>query len=117
MMENLISDLLDLAKMKNNKFELHSDYFNLIAAIQKCFQIMLPASKHQRIKFSLEVKDDKVLDLVQCFFSDERRLMQILLNFLSNSLKFSNPDSTVRVIMDVLSYQKVNRLPVISETK
>ena len=107
MMENLISDLLDLAKMKNNKFELHASYFNLVATIQNCFQILLPSSQQQKIKFSLDVEDRKILDLVQCFFGDERRFMQILLNFLSNSLKFSKPNSSVRITLAVLSHQEV----------
>ena len=107
MMENLINDLLDLAKMKNNKFELHPSYFNLLATVRNCFQILLPSSQQQRIKFSLDVEHLQDLDFVQCFHGDERRFMQILLNFLSNSLKFSKPGSTVRVIMAVLGCQQV----------
>ena len=29
MLENLINDLMDLAKVDNNQFELNQDYFNL----------------------------------------------------------------------------------------
>jgi len=33
MMENLINDLLDLAKLENNSFSLSLDYFNLSETI------------------------------------------------------------------------------------
>lgn len=33
MMENLINDLLDLAKMENHKFKINKEYFNLTTTI------------------------------------------------------------------------------------
>ena len=33
MLETLISDLLDLAKIDNNKFKLNSEYYNLVMSI------------------------------------------------------------------------------------
>ncbi len=40
MMENLINDLLDLAKLENNSFQLTSEYFNLADIIFEAFQII-----------------------------------------------------------------------------
>ena len=34
MLENLINDLLDLAKIENNKFSLNQDYFDLAETIE-----------------------------------------------------------------------------------
>jgi len=34
MLETLISDLLDLAKIDNNKFTLNLEYYNLVKSIQ-----------------------------------------------------------------------------------
>lgn len=41
MMETLINDMMDLAKMQNNRFQLHPEYFNFLQTIQNSFQIML----------------------------------------------------------------------------
>ena len=41
MMENLVNDLLDLAKLENNQFSLHGDYFNLIDTVNEAFQMLL----------------------------------------------------------------------------
>jgi signal transduction histidine kinase len=40
LMENLISDLLDLAKLENNQFSLSNDYFNLSNTIYEAFQML-----------------------------------------------------------------------------
>ena len=40
MNENLINDLLDLAKLDNNKFKIEKDYFNLIKVISNSFRIV-----------------------------------------------------------------------------
>ena len=37
MMENLINDLLDLAKMQNNSFKLTNEYFSLSYTIYEAF--------------------------------------------------------------------------------
>ena len=37
MMETLINDLLDLAKLENNKFTIHKDYFDPIEVVQNTF--------------------------------------------------------------------------------
>jgi signal transduction histidine kinase len=37
MMENLINDLLDLAKIENNSFNISSEYFDLGALIYEAF--------------------------------------------------------------------------------
>lgn len=40
MNENLINDLLDHAKLQNNKFIIHKNYFNLIDTIEKSLLII-----------------------------------------------------------------------------
>ena len=40
MLENLINDLLDLAKIENNKFTLNLNYFDLTETIEQTLKIM-----------------------------------------------------------------------------
>ena len=39
MMENIINDLLDLAKLENNSFSISSEFFDLMALIFKALQM------------------------------------------------------------------------------
>lgn len=89
-MENLINDLLDLAKLENNTFTLSSSYFNLASTIQEAFQMLLFSAKEQGIDLVAEISEIEHLDFIQHIHGDERRYLQILLNFLSNALKFTN---------------------------
>ena len=40
MMENLINDLLDLAKLENNQFNISNDFFDLSSTIYEVFQMV-----------------------------------------------------------------------------
>lgn len=47
MMENLINDLLDLAKMDNNQFEINKDCFNLsLLVYESLYMIVDQANKN-----------------------------------------------------------------------
>ena len=41
MLENLINDLLDMAKMENYKFSLNYNYFDLIETIESTLKMFL----------------------------------------------------------------------------
>jgi signal transduction histidine kinase len=40
MVENLINDLLDMAKLENNSFNISNEYFDLAQTIFEAFQII-----------------------------------------------------------------------------
>ena len=87
MITNLIEDLLDLAKMENSVFKLNNDYFNLIDVITEAFNIVSFSAEEKNVKLLLVVDRSKPF-IFQKVYSDKRRFLQILLNFISNSLKF-----------------------------
>ena len=52
MMENLINDLLDLAKLENNQFNISNDFFDLASTIHEAFQMVA----HQATENQIELK-------------------------------------------------------------
>jgi len=107
MMENLINDLLDLAKLENNAFTLSSDYFSLSCAIYEAFRIVSHTASKNLISLRATIDDQSSLDLIHSILGDKRRYMQILLNFLSNAIKFTNSYGSVTIAIKLKDHQLV----------
>ena len=73
MLENLINDLLDLAKLENNQFTLSKEYFNLSLSIFESFQILHESAKSKGIKLEAEVDEKVNLELISSVLGDHRR--------------------------------------------
>ena len=107
MLENLINDLLDLAKMENNSFKFDNDYFSLPETIFQAFQMLNFSANERGVKLQAVVDQKQNLDLVNALQGDQRRFVQTLLNFLSNALKFTDKDGVITVLIKVLDHQLI----------
>jgi signal transduction histidine kinase len=92
MITNLINDLLDLAKFENSVFKIDEDYFNLIEVITEAFNIVAYSAEEKNIKLFLQFDSSKPFILTRVL-TDRKRLLQILINIMSNSLKFVERDT------------------------
>lgn len=81
-LSDLVNDLLDLAKVESGKIEIHRaafDVADLTSALRGMFRPLMVGD------VSLVIEDPSSLHMV----SDEAKLSQILRNFLSNAVKFT----------------------------
>ena len=102
-MLGLINDLMDQAKIDSQTFCLSNGFFNLVEVVQRVFQTIQFHADNRNVRLALELDASRPF-LLRKVFSDERRVQQILLNFLSNSLKFTS-NGDVRVKLKVLQEQ------------
>ncbi len=81
---DLISDLLDMAKIEAGKMQLYYEPVDLKAIIEDCVRLVQgrALANNIEVKMELETIDLKVE-------ADRRALKQILLNLLSNAVKFT----------------------------
>lgn len=87
----MIDDLLDVAKVEAGRVEIAPDWFdlvNLFAALRGMFKPIL-------VNPAVTLVFDEPGDIPP-IYSDDRKLSQILRNFISNALKFT-PQGEVRV--------------------
>ena len=84
---NLINDILDYSLMKRGKFSLFFTHFTLNQIIDDVIKLM----KIQADLKGIELKVDNQLNAETnpSFYSDFRRIKQVLINLIGNALKFT----------------------------
>jgi signal transduction histidine kinase len=81
---SLINDILDLSKIEAGRMELEPADFDLPSAIENA--LILVRERASRHGIALASTVDERLGLIR---GDERKVKQVLLNLLSNALKFT----------------------------
>ena len=81
---SLINDILDLSKIEAGKFQIDPDVVDLEAIMRRSLQLVSVQVERQGLKISIECP-------APCreLYADERAIKQILVNLLSNALKFT----------------------------
>jgi len=88
----LISELLDLSRIESGRLELHKTAFDLGALVEETVQDMRQtASKHAIILHN---------DFEGKIFADKDRIAQVLLNLLTNAIKYSPDSDSIEVFVD-----------------
>ena len=85
----IINDILDLSKLESGKLELEKSPFKIESLVKQVIQMHLARAKAKNLKLILGFDSD----IPQMVIGDETRLSQILINLLSNSIKFTQEGS------------------------
>lgn len=88
----LINDILDLSKIEAGKMELHLENFlfsDLMYSVQRTALPLLD-KKNQRLKIDIPKN-------FPAMFADPNKIRQIMLNLISNAIKFSPPETVIHV--------------------
>jgi len=89
---SLLNDLLDLSKIEAGKLELNFSDVDLNDLTQQCVAMMQPQANRERIIIRTSLPND-----LPQIAADARSVRQILLNLLSNSIKFTGAGGQVIV--------------------
>jgi signal transduction histidine kinase len=89
---SLLNDLLDISKIEAGKFELDFTAVDIAEIVEACVSSLQPLAKRARIVLRTSLADD-----LPVVVADPRRLRQILLNLLTNAIKFTKEGGQVIV--------------------
>ena len=89
---SMLNDLLDLSRIETGQVDLTFANVNLNALIQQCVGIMQPQANRARIIIRTSLTPG-----VPLVVADERSLRQIVINLISNSIRFTGPGGQVIV--------------------
>lgn len=96
---SLINDVLDISKIENGKMTLASEPFRLSDLVEEITSALRPQCEQSNQTFLVEVSDgvDDVL------VGDSVRMRQLLINLLTNALKYTPEGGCIRLVVSASS--------------
>lgn len=91
----LINDVLDMSKIESGKLTLNMDKVSLREVMEGIVNIVQPQIKAKNQQFSIDIGNIETEDV----YCDSVRLNQVLLNFLSNAIKFTPDGGSIRIAL------------------
>jgi two-component system, cell cycle sensor histidine kinase PleC len=90
---SLINDLLDVAKIEAGKMEIQPQPFDARQAFDIALKLIAAKAREKRQDLSIEIDS-----AAPTLYADERALKQILINLVSNAVKFTHEGGRISVV-------------------
>lgn len=109
----IINDILDLSKAEAGKLSLDYEEIHVPKAIMKCVNIVNDRAYQGGVKLTYDAPRT-----LPPLFADRLRFIQILLNVLSNAIKFTPPGGTVHVsvVTELEGHDVASFVVIVSDT-
>ena len=101
----LINDILDYSKIEADRLILENDDFNLLDMLNFMLKSMNPIAKPKSISLKLQLSED----VPKYLKGDPKLLRQIILNLMSNSIKFTSQGSIVLSVSCAAEHEKIEK--------
>lgn len=88
----LINSILDMSKIEAGKFELSEEIFDLAETAAQALRFVKLQADRKGVVLSMSLADDAA-----AIFADKRAVKQVLVNLLTNGVKFTPRGGTVRI--------------------
>jgi cell cycle sensor histidine kinase DivJ len=94
---HMVNDILDMSKIEAGKFKIVKEPFNVAALVKSCCDIMRHTAEQRSLSLIVDVEPG-----IPELPADKRACKQMLLNVISNAIKFTDPGGWVRVSAKVV---------------
>ena len=91
LLSSIINDILDFSKLEAGKLQTDSISYRLVDTINACTTLIQKSADDKALTLQVEIDES----LPQSTVGDPYRVQQVLLNILSNAVKFSNEGGIV----------------------
>jgi signal transduction histidine kinase len=100
---DLINQVLDLAKIEADKLELNLEEISLTYLIQNCLSLVQPLTLKNQIKLI----DNSGMGHHTLVIVDKLRFKQVLLNLISNAIKYNRTAGSVTITTALVQPQRL----------
>ena len=90
-MVRLLDDLLDISRISQGKVELRREFVSFSQLVLDCLQVMRPRIEHSH-RLQVELPSETLY-----LYADPSRIQQILVNLLTNAVKYTSHGGEIRV--------------------
>jgi signal transduction histidine kinase/CheY-like chemotaxis protein/HAMP domain-containing protein len=90
---DLINDILDLSKIEAKLMTVHIEEIQISSLLLELKELFTPQSEEKNIQFDSKID----VNVLSTFSSDRTKLTQVLRNFLSNAIKFTNNNGNISI--------------------
>jgi signal transduction histidine kinase len=88
-LNSMTSSFLDLARLESGRVQFHKSHFKIRQLLEECVAFMQSKADENKILITLDAP--KKLEVE----ADRDKLKQVILNLLSNSIKYNLPEGTI----------------------
>lgn len=92
-LEGIIAELLDISKIQVGKLDVRFENTSLHAILQESVESIL--TNNHTLEVEQPAQDIQV-------FADRQKISQVIVNLLTNAVKYSNPGTTIRIVTEVI---------------
>ncbi len=92
----LVNDILDMAKIESGKMEIHAERTSLAELIENIVVVITPLVKEKNQDFQICIREVCHEHLML----DSVRMNQVLMNLISNAIKFTPEGGSIRVTVE-----------------
>ncbi len=92
----ILNDILDFSKIEAGKMNLESKLIDLEQLIEEVITVFSKQAKEKNIVIQHEIKESSI----KYFKGDILRIRQVLINLVSNAVKFTK-DGTIKIVVDL----------------
>ncbi|MES2417748.1 MAG: hybrid sensor histidine kinase/response regulator [Bacteroidota bacterium] len=96
-LNSLIADLLDISKIESGKLKFNKQYFSIDALLDNILEIMHQSNPEFQILRKGKVSQE--------IFADEMRIEQVIINFLTNAIKYSPGTDQIFITLNLANNQ------------
>lgn len=99
---SLINDILDMSRIETDKMEIAHDLFDFKCFVDEVNQIIYPQTLEKQISYEMRYQEP----IESHYIGDPLRMKQILMNLLSNALKFTHSGGHIGI--NIKEQKRVN---------
>ncbi|MEQ8166684.1 MAG: ATP-binding protein, partial [Alphaproteobacteria bacterium] len=88
----LINDILDLSKAEAGKLEPQPEYFKLAEVVSIANDMLAGSARKKGVRIDTDIQGD-----ISKLYADRRMVLQVLINIVSNAIKFTGENGRVAI--------------------